>query len=437
MASSVLPTFPVTVEDIPYIKQLFDLALLDLNQSGVLREFAAGYCYSVEYTESELFRSSVGIKGNLTAFLVNSRCAKVVQFFAKLTPLKGVSTNNPHRKTLVLFFKKEMLVYETLLDTLHDHQHQEDRGPIMSAFEYKKLFPRCIGWWPKPEEYAFGVKALLLFETLKESFTHIDALTGFAIEPAQLVVRKLAVFHAVALSCKRQRPEKYAPVAEIVDSVPMEPTYTSKDVKNIMRRVKKHKDLAPHSAQILAALSKSQEAAGIEELNEDWVGMCHGQVCVFNLMLEHDELGSITDIKMLDLRHLKHQHITSDLVYFLMTSLAEGVLKTNLNSILTTYHETLSIELEMYKMDQTSFKFDIFKQQVYRMFHLQLLHCVSQLKFFAPLPEAINELRTLSVWHPCSGSYVTNKVDKPTYNELLKRLCLAFIDTNEFRTILD
>ncbi|KAH1003847.1 hypothetical protein HUJ04_003698 [Dendroctonus ponderosae] len=437
MASSVLPTFPVTVEDIPYIKQLFDLALLDLNQSGVLREFAAGYCYSVEYTESELFRSSVGINGNLTAFLVNSRCAKVVHFFAKLTPLKGVSTNNPHRKTLVLFFKKEMLVYATLLDTLHDHQHQEDRGPIMSDFEYKKLFPRCIGWWPKPEEYAFGVKALLLFETLKESFTHIDALTGFAIEPAQLVVRKLAVFHAVALSCKRQRPEKYAPVAEIVDSVPMEPTYTSKDVKNIMRRVKKHKDLAPHSAQILAALSKSQEAAGIEELNEDWVGMCHGQVCVFNLMLELDELGSITDIKMLDLRHLKHQHITSDLVYFLMTSLAEGVLKTNLNSILTTYHETLSIELEMYKMDQTSFKFDIFKQQVYRMFHLQLLHCVSQLKFFAPLPEAINELRTLSVWHPCSGSYVTNKVDKPTYNELLKRLCLAFIDTNEFRTILD
>lgn len=92
----------------------------------------------------------------------------------------------------------------------------------------------------------------------------------------------------------------------------------------------------------------------INQTNDDWKIMCHGDLWINNLLFKYSESNplQVKDVIFIDLQTTRYASVAIDILHFIYTS-TEGDLRANhLDALLTCYLDALLDEVRLHVFDQ-------------------------------------------------------------------------------------
>ncbi|CAD7091888.1 unnamed protein product [Hermetia illucens] len=207
--------------------------------------------------------------------------------------------------------------------------------------------PKC---WKVVEE-----NEILIIEDLKaRKFANINRRQGMDMEHAELVLKRIAQFHA-ASACIYERDGKYS------DQL----------MNDMYRKIKEggFRTLQPiiwdNICNHLRQWNSCQEYVGLMEGLKDRIAdvyvelfkkdlsefnvLLHGDLWANNIMFQHDENGKPNDVLFVDLQISRYGSPVQDLIYFIVSSTEMSIKIKEFDHFIKFYHTELVKNLKLLK----------------------------------------------------------------------------------------
>ncbi|PSN39074.1 hypothetical protein C0J52_07363 [Blattella germanica] len=264
---------------------------------------------------------------------------------------------------------------------------QKERG--ISKDKYLDVFPKCYGARTTLAKNIGPVadkNAALLLENLKVSnYCLGDRRKGLDLNHTKLVVTQLARFHAIAVAIKLLKPRVFEQtilkacrpfnhglskeetekcnisLAESVAAIPECKVY----LENIQRQ------LEENLKNYIKQLPIAKEPFGSIGHQDFWVN---------NMMFCYDINNKPSGIKFLDFQGVEYMSLTRDLIFFLYSSTAIGVLETFYEMLIQLYHQNFIDCLSDLGCDITPFSLQSFLKEIDEMAPHEFFHILFMLR---------------------------------------------------------
>jgi len=80
--------------------------------------------------------------------------------------------------------------------------------------------------------------------------------------------------------------------------------------------------------------------------------ICHGDPWINNLLFLHDNNGKIIDLKMVDYQIIRHTSLSTDILYFIYSSVQSSLIEKSFESLIKIYHNEFLDELRRSHVDE-------------------------------------------------------------------------------------
>ncbi|KAJ8984929.1 hypothetical protein NQ317_012179 [Molorchus minor] len=221
--------------------------------------------------------------------------------------------------------------------------------------------------------------SVILMENLQTlGYQNVDRMTGIDLETTKLILKDLALFHAVPLALNLLRPE----------------TFKNKVEPHLIREPPRPPEgeqwkPPPHDLLILEFLQEDEEFRELipaieEHLKKPFTSMftkdpdpfssiSHGDLWVNNIMTRFENNNPLEN-KFVDFQMYNRNSISRDLSFFLWTSLQETVLEKNFDELVKLYYDYFIENLERLKCDTKPFTFEKFLEDFATISQLEIGH---------------------------------------------------------------
>ncbi|CAD7091889.1 unnamed protein product [Hermetia illucens] len=207
--------------------------------------------------------------------------------------------------------------------------------------------PKC---WKIVEEHE-----ILIMEDLKaRKFANINRRQGMDMEHAELVLEKMAQFHA-ASACIYERDGKYS------DQL-MQDMYNEQTAEGFRAA---QSVIWSTVANYFRQWNSCQEYGELVESVKDRIGdicvelykkdfnefnvLLHGDLWANNIMFQHDENGKAKDVLFVDLQISRYGSPVQDLIYFIVSSTELSIKTKEFDHFIKFYHTELVKNLKLLK----------------------------------------------------------------------------------------
>ncbi|KAG5891393.1 hypothetical protein JTB14_017916 [Gonioctena quinquepunctata] len=194
--------------------------------------------------------------------------------------------------------------------------------------------------------------AVLVLENLIENgFKNIERTKGFDFETTKLVLKDIALFHAVFLALKMKEPETF-----IQKVKPFCHDYKAAEdggnMKDCIKVVVKEKEDIAHLASKIKTWGEIERRTPEEPLST----VIHTDLWVNNTMQKFENEKAVAN-KLVDFQVYTYGSPAADLFFFLWTSVSMDVLKQNLDYFIEFYFENFIEILKEHQCDTSQFTF--------------------------------------------------------------------------------
>lgn len=296
-------------------------------------------------------------------------------------------------------FKKENSFYHIIVPTLQQFQKEEGVEHIMD------IFPKCYGSRINLNNSdVVDNDAVLLLENLKvNGFVTVDCMKGFDLETTKIILKDLAVFHAVPVAYKIKHPQKfqeklmpYLQKNQNFESVSEEIAQGMIDgMVNVVKSVKESAHLEEATRNALKRGTDYYKNRQPPE--EPYATISHNDYWVNNTMIKFDGDNKPVKNKMVDFQLLEYASPANDIIFFLFSSVQKGVLDNNYDDFINLYYKTFIDTLEELHCDTTPFTMELLqKELVFYAKYLQFFHVMLMMKPIYSLRDKVKELSEMT-----------------------------------------
>lgn len=175
---------------------------------------------------------------------------------------------------------------------------------------------------------------------------------GFDLHAAKSTLKALAAFHATSLGLKFKRPDKFAFIKKFLeDSVPKPPGGEHKPPEPreglLLEKLIEYPGCKPYKKQLQQFKDNLNPNANMFSGGglEPWSTVVHSDFWVNNIMVTKLRFDSQRPpVKILDFQVCHYSSYVKDVLFFLLTSLRDEVLKQSFDDLAKYYyHELISI----------------------------------------------------------------------------------------------
>ncbi|XP_060531965.1 uncharacterized protein LOC132705405 [Cylas formicarius] len=258
-------------------------------------------------------------------------------------------------------FKNEICWYTSIIPTMQKFQSENGAQNIID------FFPTMYGARTSldSDKDIVDDDGVLLLENLKESgFENEDRRRGFDIQTAKEIVKKLAVFHSVAVAIKIKNPELFeAKIHAHLYGAECSDDSTS-GLQDCFKYVIK---LLQEDSECKVLLDRVKPALalnpwGLRHAREPWAGVVHLDLWTNNIMVKKQE--NDTKVMFLDLQAGTYASITADLIIFVTTSVKFPDIEVHMDDLIKLYYSTFIDNLKEFGVDTTPFSYDSFLEEL-------------------------------------------------------------------------
>ncbi|XP_018562287.1 uncharacterized protein LOC108904285 [Anoplophora glabripennis] len=267
--------------------------------------------------------------------------------------------------------KMEISFYDTIVPTLQRFQREKGVQQVMD------LFPKMYGARINLNgSDTVDQDAVLLLENLIETgYKNVDRFESFDLPTVKVVLKDLAVFHAVPLALKLLEPETFQSKIRryLVDyhPPPHDPdgkkfAHSYEIVFNILEEDEECRSLVP-------LLREKRKLRLDIHQNEPWATMGHGDFWINNTMVKFEEGRSIAN-KMVDFQFPRYVSPAIDLFFLLWSSVKLNVLDEHFDNLVRFYHENFIKQLEELHCDTSPFTLERFLEELRLVADTEMMH---------------------------------------------------------------
>jgi len=235
--------------------------------------------------------------------------------------------------------------------------------------KFLDLFSKCYGARTTMSEEIgdrADENAVILLENLKTlNYRLGDRRVGLDLKHVQLVVSKLAGFHALSVALKLLKPQVFKDTV-LKACKPYYKGFDEAEIKSSSLKLLKIIETIPGCDNYLQKVQTGLELADQLELNpslcpprEPYATFSHSDFWVNNMMFcyDSDDENYPVEVKFLDFQGNVYDSPVKDLLFFLYTSAAEGVMPNNYDELIRLYHQNFTECLKGVGCDISHFTF--------------------------------------------------------------------------------
>ncbi|XP_037922330.1 uncharacterized protein LOC119658735 isoform X3 [Hermetia illucens] len=258
------------------------------------------------------------------------------KFIVKVMPPNDPSAE--FKKNLQVY-SKEVEMYTKVIPKFQEIFHENN---IEVEFAPK--------FWKTVEEHE-----ILIMEDLKaRKFENINRIQGMDMQHAELVLGKIAQFHA-ASACIYERDGKYSP--QLMDETLREAKEEGfRKIQPILWAMICSHFRQWHSCQeyveMMEGLKDRIADVYIEAFKRDsneFNVLLHGDLWANNIMFQHDDNGKAKEVLFVDLQISRYGSPAHDLIYFIVSSTENSIKTKEFDHFIKFYHTELVKNLKLLK----------------------------------------------------------------------------------------
>ncbi|XP_069696145.1 uncharacterized protein [Periplaneta americana] len=333
-------------------------------------------------------------------------------------------------------FNKEAKAYQ--LVSVEYERLQKEKGVLRSKFV--NVFPKFYGARTnKTGDTCLKADntAVILLENLKLSGYHTgDRLKGLNLQHMELGVVQLARFHALSVALKLLKPKVFQEtVLKACDRFSLG-GITNDELREtwILSTVKDIGDISeclPYIEKIESALRENIMimANPLPPVpREPFAAFIHNDFWVNNMMFKYRdsdvEFENPVDIKFVDFQLTLYSSPVSDLIFFLYSSAADGVIEKHCDSLIRLYHQNFMDCLTDLKCNTAAFSYSHFQEELSEAAPAELAHLLFMVKFItadkSKVPDLSNCDAAVMIQNNYGGKLFEKKI-KFVVQEFVKR----------------
>ncbi|XP_066998747.2 uncharacterized protein [Anabrus simplex] len=224
--------------------------------------------------------------------------------------------------------------------------------------------------------------AVLLLENLKTSgYKLADRRSGLDLKHCELVILKLAQFHALPIALKHKKPNVYKQTvlkATADYNMGGENGNPNDALNDLLDSLEKNiPEVAPYLTRIRENGVKYSEISNKSLNKEPFATIVHNDFWTNNMMFCYDSAGDNSQpisVKFVDFQVTLLCSPVKDIIFFLFSSGSTRVKKDFYEHLIQLYYETFTSTLTKMGCDVNVFSYEKFKEEVEEFAPTQFLH---------------------------------------------------------------
>ncbi|KAG5899371.1 hypothetical protein JTB14_036860 [Gonioctena quinquepunctata] len=253
-------------------------------------------------------------------------------------------------------YTNEMAFYETIIPSLRKFQQEFGITNTLSCFaECLATRKNLLGDSDKIDD-----DAVLIFENLQaKGFINIDRFVGYDFETAKLVVRDMALFHAVALAFKKKYPKSFeTKILPYCKSV-LKGVYGMNHMANAAKSVLLENVAQAHWAPKVSIFMEKERPPP----RDPFATLIHTDFWTNNTMQKFENGKPIAN-KIIDFQSFAYGSPAIDFFFFLWSSISQEVLEQHLDHLIAYYYDNFIQVLKDHQYDVTFLTFENFMKEM-------------------------------------------------------------------------
>ncbi|XP_011882266.1 PREDICTED: uncharacterized protein LOC105569983 [Vollenhovia emeryi] len=263
---------------------------------------------------------------------------------------------SPYAKT----FMTKTIVRDSKISTLVDLSDLFR----MEAHAYTIVLPVLRSFGP---QCIYADKDTIIMEDLAEKgYVNCERRNYMDLDHTIYALKKLAKLHASSLAIKINDPRQFDTlnmhIEEIIYKNNSETSVmracTDMCVKSILQYLDMVKTQTPElqtiKQHIAIYVDKTYDAMRrlFVAPKQKYDTICHGDPWVNNLLFLHDDDGRIIDLKMVDYQIIRYTSLSTDILYFIYSSVQSSLIERSFESLIKIYHNEFLSELQRSRVDE-------------------------------------------------------------------------------------
>ncbi|XP_050079037.1 uncharacterized protein LOC126565870 [Anopheles maculipalpis] len=295
-------------------------------------------------------------------------------------------------------FVKEAAVYLKIVPTLLALQREQGYD---GKDELIDVFCRCynarVSLDPSVEKV--DQDGVMLFENLKlAGYVTADRRQGFNRELARYVLQKLALFHAIPIALRYLKPEVFeAGIHKYLVKIDIDAGLSPETLRQMMDvfrqdivRTGVERGLADRAYAKINECHRRQAQLISDQLTV-YCTMLHNDLWVNNMMIKYDTDGKTPcSLKFVDFQLIQMDSLVRDVIFFIITSVNDPELETQLDSYFEYYFQQLAANMARLQFPNPGdLTLESFREEIDRVAPYELYHIVSMLRVVLARKESI------------------------------------------------
>ncbi|XP_011052759.1 PREDICTED: uncharacterized protein LOC105145097 isoform X2 [Acromyrmex echinatior] len=271
----------------------------------------------------------------------------------KLVGTRG--DGSPYAKT----FMTKMIIREKKIFTLLDISDLF----CTEADAYTKILPMLGSFGPS---CIYADQNIIIMEDLAEKgYGTCERRNFLDLDHSVFALKRLAKLHASGLSIKINNPQQFDKFSEHLKELIYKDNSDTSVMRSCtemcVRSIIQYLDMIKPQTQELqtirdyfACLNKTYDV--LRQLfmssKQKYDTICHGDPWINNLLFLHDNDGKIIDLKMVDYQILRYTSLSTDVLYFIYSSVQSSLIEKSFESLIKIYHNEFINELCRLHVDE-------------------------------------------------------------------------------------
>ncbi|KAJ9589468.1 hypothetical protein L9F63_017329 [Diploptera punctata] len=314
--------------------------------------------------------------------------------------------------SIEITFNKEVRAYTLVAPEFH--KLQKEKG--IPENEMLDVFPKYYGSRSNKQDdinMEADDSAVLLMENLKSSGYEVgDRRKGFNLEHMELVLSKLAKFHALGVALKLLKPQVFRDnilkTCEKFDiGNPDDDDSNEKFVNANINHVKHIPEVKPYLGKIekdFRADMQMKKERRQYRIREPFSTIVHNDFWVNNMMFIYDKASTKTigkkrspiGIKFVDFQVTMHASPVRDLIFLLFSSSEHGLLEVYYERLIQLYHKEFVGLLTKVGCDTRGFSYEQFLKEINVVAPQEFIHILFMLNAICADPSGIEETSSMN-----------------------------------------
>lgn len=157
----------------------------------------------------------------------------------------------------------------------------------------------------------------------------------------------------------------------------------------------------------------------VQNTNDNWKVICHGDLWINNLMFRYDTNGKVNHVKFVDLQTVRYTNPVCDILMFLYSSTEKDVRFKYMDQLIRIYHESLVSRLhdylgKKYTDDLIAIEEDFTFERIMKELSIRALYGLGTSLWVLP---AITFVSLTDI-----DSLLSSVMDKKTHDEILTNM---------------